>query len=105
MRRSCLVLLFLIALTVAPTKGTIAADDPPGYRPLFDGYSLAGWEGAGQPAEKCWKVEERSIVCTGEKGTWLRSKEQFDDFNLRLDYKLKPGGHSGGYIRVPEDRT
>src|SRR5437764_8209663 len=75
----------------------------PGYRSLFDGQSLAGWEGAGQPAEKCWKVEDGTIVCTGEKGTWLRSNEQFGDFNLRLEYKLKAGGNSGVYIRVPAD--
>src|SRR5262245_23895066 len=81
------------------------ADDPPDYRPLFDGQSLAGWEGAGQPAEKCWKVEEGTIVCTGEKGPWLRSKEEFGDFNLRLEYKLKTGGNSGVYIRVPQDGT
>ena len=74
-----------------------------GYKPLFDGQSLAGWEGAGQPAEKCWKVEDKQIVCTGEKGPWLRSKEQFGDFNLRLDYKVKAGGNSGVYIRVPEN--
>lgn len=72
-------------------------------RPLFDGQSLAGWEGAGQPAEKCWKAEDGAIVCTGEKGPWLRSQEQFGDFNLRLEYKLKAGGNSGVYVRVPED--
>ncbi|MEX2176469.1 MAG: family 16 glycoside hydrolase [Pirellulaceae bacterium] len=74
-----------------------------GYTPLFDGASLAGWEGAGEPAEKCWQVEEGSIVCTGDKGPWLRSKEQHGDYNLRLDYKLKAGGNSGVFIRVPED--
>jgi hypothetical protein len=74
-----------------------------GYKPLFDGQSLAGWEGGGQPAEKCWKVDAGQIVCTGEKGPWLRSQEQFGDFNLRLAYKLKAGGNSGVYIRVPEN--
>lgn len=72
-------------------------------KPLFDGQSLAGWEGAGEPAEKCWKAEGGMIVCTGEKGPWLRSKDQHGDFNLRLEYKLKAGGNSGVYIRVPED--
>jgi hypothetical protein len=72
-------------------------------KPLFDGQSLAGWEGAGEPAEKCWKAVDGSIVCTGEKGPWLRSQEQFGDFNLRLDYKLKAGGNSGVYVRVPEN--
>ncbi len=71
------------------------------YKPLFDGTSLAGWEGAGQPAEKCWKADGGTIVCTGERGPWLRSSEQFGDFNLRLEYKLKEGGNSGVYIRVP----
>ena len=73
------------------------------YKPLFDGTSLAGWEGAGQPAEKCWKVDSGTILCTGEKGPWLRTSEQFGDFNLRLEYKLKEGGNSGVYIRVPTD--
>jgi hypothetical protein len=74
-----------------------------GYQPLLDGKSLAGWEGAGEPAEKCWKVEDGVIVCTGEKGPWLRSTKEYDDFNLRLEYKLKAGGNSGVYIRVPQD--
>ena len=72
-------------------------------KPLFDGKSLAGWEGAGDPAEKCWKAADGAIVCTGEKGPWLRSKEEFGDFNLRLEYKLKEGGNSGVYVRVPKD--
>jgi len=74
-----------------------------GYQPLFDGATLAGWEGAGQPAEKCWKVDQQLLVCTGEKGPWLRHKEQFADFDLRLEYKFKAGGNSGVYVRVPED--
>jgi hypothetical protein len=96
MRFSSTILLLLLAATVV-------AEDPAGYKPLFDGQSLAGWEGAGQPAEKCWKVDDGTIVCTGDKGPWLRSKEQYDDFNLRLEYKLKAGGNSGVYIRVPEN--
>ena len=72
-------------------------------KPLFDGQSLAGWEGAGQPAENAGRSTDGTIVCTGEKGPWLRSKEQYGDFNLRLEYKLKAGGNSGVYIRVPEN--
>ena len=73
------------------------------FKPLFDGTSLDDWEGAGQPAEKCWKVSDGTIECTGEKGPWLRSKAEHGDFNLRLEYKLREGGNSGVYIRVPED--
>ena len=93
--------IFLVTLLVLAAR--LQGDDPAGFRPLFDGKSLDGWEGAGQPAEKCWKVDEGLVTCTGEKGPWLRSKEEFGDFNLRLEYKLKAGGNSGVYIRVPEN--
>jgi hypothetical protein len=72
-------------------------------KPLFNGRDLAGWEGAGGKAESCWAVVDGAIACTGERGPWLRSAEQFGDFCLRLEYRLEPGGNSGVYVRVPED--
>jgi hypothetical protein len=74
-----------------------------GHRSLFDGTSLSGWVGGGEPAEKCWVVKDGALVCTGAKGPWLRSDEQFEDFNLRLEYQVSAGGNSGVYVRVPED--
>lgn len=74
-----------------------------GYRSLFNGRDLDGWEGAGDDAAKCWTVDGDAIVCTGKPGPWLRSREKFGDFNLRLEYKVKAGGNSGVYVRVPAD--
>jgi len=74
-----------------------------GHRSLFNGNDLTGWEGAGDDAAKCWTVDAQTIVCTGKPGPWLRSREKFGDFNLRLEYKVRPGGNSGVYVRVPED--
>lgn len=74
-----------------------------GFKSLFNGTDLAGWEGATSKAEECWKAENGELLCTGQKGPWLRSKTQPGDFNLRLEYKLKEGGNSGVYVRVPED--
>jgi hypothetical protein len=71
-----------------------------GHSSLFNGKDLAGWEGAGAEP-KCWGVRDGGLVCTGEKGPWLRSKQQYGDFNLRLQYKLAAGGNSGVYLRVP----
>jgi hypothetical protein len=73
------------------------------YKSLFNGQDLSGWEGAGQDAAACWKVTDGTLLCTGEKGPWLRSAEKYDNFNLRLAYKLKEGGNSGVYLRVPKD--
>ncbi len=74
-----------------------------GYEPLFNGTDLTGWEGVGQDAAACWKVEDGLLTCTGEKGPWLRSAKEYGDFNLRLAYRLKVGGNSGVFIRVPKD--
>ncbi len=74
-----------------------------GYRSLFNGQDFAQWEGATANAAACWKVEEGLLLCTGQKGPWLRSNEQVEDFNLRLEYKLKAGGNSGVYVRIPKD--
>lgn len=74
-----------------------------GKKTAFNGRNFEGWEGAGQPADKCWKVEDGLLICTGEKGPWLRSLEQYADFNFRVEYLLDAGGNSGVFIRVPED--
>jgi len=74
-----------------------------GYRPLFNGQDFTGWEAAGGKLAECWSVEEGLLVCSGKKGPWLRSSEQFADFNLRLEYWLSTGGNSGVYVRVPVD--
>lgn len=74
-----------------------------GATSLFNGVDLTGWQGAGDDAAKCWLVEDGLLVCNGKKGPWLRSEKTYGDYNLRLEYKLKPGGNSGVYIRVPEN--
>ena len=70
---------------------------------LFNGVDLTGWEGAGKPAETCWKAEDGLLQCTGTPGPWLRSAKEYGDFNLRLEYELAPAGNSGIYVRVPMD--
>lgn len=72
-----------------------------GYKSLFDGKSLDGWQEVG--GGECWKVSEGLLVCTGKRGSWLRSLEKHGDLNLRLEYRLKPAGNSGVYVRAPED--
>ena len=73
------------------------------HQTMFNGQDLSGWQGAGQDAKQCWKVDDGLLVCTGNKGPWLRSDKQFKDFNLRFSYRLRDGGNSGVYVRVPED--
>jgi hypothetical protein len=72
-----------------------------GFVPLFNGKDLRGWkEYAGKPGN--WAAEGGLIVCQGRGGGWLGTERDYADFELRLEYRLKPGGNSGVYIRAPE---
>jgi 3-keto-disaccharide hydrolase len=73
------------------------------HHSLFNGKDLTGWEGAGRPASDCWTVQHGELVCLKKKGPWLRSKQTFGDFNLRLEYLVNKNGNSGVYVRVPKD--
>lgn len=74
------------------------------FHPQFDGSTFTGWtSGNAQPLESCWKIEQGQLVCTGDKGPWLRTMDEFGDFNFRVDYQVSPGGNSGVYVRVPRD--
>jgi len=74
-----------------------------GYRPMFNGKDLTGWQGGAGDAADCWLVEDGLLVCTGKKGTWLRSDQTYGDFNLRLEYRIMAAGNSGVYLRVPSN--
>jgi hypothetical protein len=94
---------FLLAGALCAGLGPAAAGGDFCYRSLFNGRDLAGWEGVTAPAAQSWKVQDGALVCTGADGTWLRSKQRYGDFNFRFEYKLKSGGNSGIYLRVPPD--
>ena len=74
-----------------------------GYQSLFNGKDLSGWDGVGGAADDCWSVIDGILTCSGKKGPWLRSRVEYDDFNLRLDYRVTNSGNSGVYVRVPAD--
>lgn len=68
-----------------------------GFSLLFDGVSLSGWTTSGNIS--AWKVESGEIVTHPGDGWWLRTTKQYRDFDLRLDFKLPPGGNSGVGLR------
>src|SRR5262249_9648465 len=74
-----------IAVLACYGVSAIHAADEPGFTPLFDGKTLAGWEGD----EKVFHVKDGAIVAgsLSEKvahNDFLASKEEFGDFELRL---------------------
>ncbi len=73
------------------------------WQPIFDGESLNGWrsEGGGNAA-----VENSAIHLTAPKGASagvLLSDADYDDFSLRLQYKIV-SGNSGVFFRRAKER-
>ena len=75
---------------------------------LFDGKSLAGWEG---DTEKTWRVEEGAIVGgsldkTVPRNEFLCSSEVLRNFELRLKYKLVgTEGFVNGGVQIRSKRV
>jgi Domain of Unknown Function (DUF1080) len=79
--------------------------DEPGFRPIFDGKTLDGWEG--NPAY--WGVEDGCIVGEITPDNLIRSNTFLiwrsgapKDFELKADYRLTAGGNSGINYRSVE---
>ncbi|NCY02095.1 MAG: DUF1080 domain-containing protein [Planctomycetia bacterium] len=74
-----------------------AADAEAGFVPLFDGATLAGWQGnvAG------YEVVDGEIRCRKGAGGNLLTTGEYDDFVLRFEFRLTPGANNGLGIRAP----
>ncbi len=100
MPKLCLAVLLIPCLFLATqAPGQPQAEE--GFVPLCNGKDLTGWQQYASK-EKVWIVEDGLVVCTGRGGGWLGTNRDFADFELRLEYRLTPGGNSGVYIRAPE---
>ena len=85
--------------------------DEPGFKPIFDGKTLTGWEGD----PKYWRVENGALVGEITPETVIKSNTFIiwrggrpKDFELKLDYRITAGGNSGINYRsavVPDPVT
>jgi hypothetical protein len=79
------------------TTTVVAAEPEVGFQPIFDGKSLAGWEGD----EKIFRVREGAIVAGTLEAPiahneFLATTERYGDFELRLEAKLVGKGQNAG---------
>jgi len=84
---------------IPPDEATaiLEAQDADGFEPVFDGKSFEGWTGAVENYE----VKNGAIVCKPGKGGVIYTKEEYEDFVVRLEIKLPPAGNNGLAIRYP----
>ena len=69
-----------------------------GFKLLFNGKSLAGWQGNTQG----YVVKDGTIVVEPELGEGnLYTAKEYGDFIIRFEFKLTPGANNGLGIRAP----
>lgn len=73
-----------------------------GWKKLFDGTSLDGWEPLGAPSGYEAKDGVLALLAKGDSET-LATKEDFQDFELRLDFKISEMANSGLFLRAARD--
>ena len=93
--------LILVPMSALPAQDN-AKDQSEGFHKLYNGKDLEGWE-VFQGKLDAWEANADGISCTKEGGGWLRTKQPYADFVLRLEYKIPEGGNSGIGIRVPPE--
>ena len=82
-----------------PAPEPVAEVPADGWISLFNGQDLTGWQNAREPGgEVTWFVEDGAMTNT-EHGQNIDTVEQFQDFELVIEYKTLPGGNSGVYLR------
>ena len=103
--------LLLGATSVSPVPAR-AGDHPKidlkkGWRRLFNGKDLTGWETRDTAGKKVpddtWAVEDGAITRKGKAYLW--STEEYGDFILDLEFKVSPRANSGIILRYEPDPT
>ncbi|WP_282135267.1 3-keto-disaccharide hydrolase [Seonamhaeicola maritimus] len=74
---------------------------------LFNGKNLDGWKLTNPGQINAWKAINGELVNNTPKKTFdpyahygnLRTVQEFDDFNLKIEFKVPKGGNSGIYLK------
>ena len=91
----------------APEANALSPEEmAAGFELLFDGKNIEKWRKyRGEGVPKGWQVADQALVfIPGLEGGDLTTKEQYGDFELRLDWRVQAGGNSGIMLRSRETR-
>ena len=99
-----LILVCSLALAMSPLEQPAvpltAAEKADGWKLLFDGQSLSGWRSYKAPTPPAgWQAVNGELVRDGDGGD-LMTVEEFNDFELRLEWKISQNGNSGIMFHV-----
>ena len=96
---------YLLAVALAAgVIGCSSSSADPGWRPLFDGRTSAGWRGFKLPGfpERGWTITEGTLRSDTGSDLDIVTTQAFSQFELWLEFRLRPGANSGIKFLVDE---
>src|SRR5262245_54846398 len=101
------------AATATATNNVLTDDEKKeGWQLLFDGATTSGWHNYGMTSVgSAWKVEDGALKLDASQkengkikgGGNLISDGEYDNFDLKLEWKIDTAGNSGIIFYVKED--
>jgi hypothetical protein len=107
----CALLIGLAAWTAAAqappqAPNTLSpAEKAAGWRLLFDGATAKGWHVFGRDKVEGWDIADGALVALGRGGDHANdivTDDEFESFELVVDWKLSPQSNSGIFFNVVE---
>ena len=111
----------LMSMSACTSSQKIAGDNTlskqesrEGWQLLFDGVSTRGWHTYGKTeVGAAWQVKDGTIYLdASKKAGWQTSgggdivtDEAFENYHLKLEWKIAPNGNSGVIFNVQDDRS
>ena len=102
--------IFLLLLLAIPGRADVAtnqlsdAERRGDWRLLFDGKTTNGWRNYRQEKISAgWQVQDGALVRINDGAGDIISVEQFENFEMSLEYRIAPGGNSGIMFHVTEE--
>ncbi|MCA8984826.1 MAG: PQQ-dependent sugar dehydrogenase [Planctomycetaceae bacterium] len=100
-----------LALLICGTSATQAqpntlteAEKLAGWKLLFDGQSTDGWRNyKKETISNGWKVQNGELVRADKGAGDIITKEQYDSYELSIEFKISPAGNSGIMFHVTEE--
>jgi Domain of Unknown Function (DUF1080) len=68
------------------------------FKSIFNGKDLAGWMGA----IDSYAAVNGELRCQKGRGKVLQTKDNYENFVVRFEFKLPPGGNNGVALRTPD---
>jgi hypothetical protein len=80
------------------------AEKKAGWTLLFDGKSMDQWKGFRKDqVPDSWTIQDGAIALTGKGGGDILTKNQYENYEFTVDWKISEGGNSGIIYNVSED--